>query len=111
MKDEPQGESRSNVVLTLEQLLANMQRIAAKMDADMRTISSFMKLAKMKFDLLEARLAALESRMKDSPGAPAPVVEAPPRIPRPAEATITLAPSVVDDGGVTDAMFTEDEGA
>jgi hypothetical protein len=111
MKDEPQGESRSNVVLTLEQLLANMQRIATKMDADMRTVSSFMKLAKMKFDVLEARLAALESRMKDSPGAPVPAVEVSPRIPRPAEATITLAPSVVDDGGVTDAMFTEDEGA
>lgn len=98
------------MALTPEQLLANMQRIAAKMDADMRTISSFMKLAKMKFDVLEARLTALESRMKDSSSAPAPVVEVPPRIPRPAEATITLAPSVVDNGGVTDAVFTEGEG-
>lgn len=63
---------------TPEQLLANLQRIAQKMDADMRTVSAFMKLVKQRIDHFDVRLAALESATRAdnarsvSPPPPAP---------------------------------------
>lgn len=84
---------------TPAQLLANMQRIAQKMDADMRTVSSFMKLTKSKFEEVDRRLAALEGGR-----APSPVPSAP--IARPAEATVTIE----RQAEVEDAIFTEGEG-
>lgn len=93
---------------TPAQLLANMQRIAQKMDADMRTVSAFMKLSKAKYDETDRRLAALEAKLKQSaPGVITENWDTASRAPiRPAEATVTIE----RQPEVEDAIFTEGEG-